>query len=47
MNQRRQQILTLVHQAHKMSVSDLAAQTGVSEVTVRGDLTELEKQGLL
>lgn len=47
MNQRRQQILTLVHQAHKMSVSELAALTGVSEVTVRGDLTALEKQGLL
>lgn len=47
MNPRHQLILTLVHQARKMSVSELSQRTGVSEVTVRNDLTALEKQGLL
>ncbi|HHQ4799439.1 TPA: DNA-binding transcriptional regulator YciT [Aeromonas veronii] len=47
MNPRHQLILTLVHQARKMSVSELSRHTGVSEVTVRNDLTALEKQGLL
>ncbi|ALP42903.1 DNA-binding transcriptional regulator YciT [Aeromonas schubertii] len=47
MNPRHQQILTLVHQARKMSVAELARHTGVSEVTIRGDLNALEKLGLL
>ncbi|HAD41713.1 DeoR family transcriptional regulator [Plesiomonas shigelloides] len=47
MNQRHQLILTLVHQARKMSVAALSQRTGVSEVTIRNDLTALEKQGLL
>lgn len=47
MNPRHQLILTLVHQARKLSVAELAQQTCVSEVTMRNDLTTLEKQGLL
>ncbi|MEW7864253.1 DeoR family transcriptional regulator [Aeromonas diversa] len=44
---RHRQILTLVHQARKMSVAELARHTGVSEVTIRGDLNALERLGLL
>ncbi|MFE6412496.1 DeoR/GlpR family DNA-binding transcription regulator [Streptomyces sp. NPDC057837] len=39
--------LRLVHNAGKLSVSELAERLGVSEMTVRRDLNALESQGLL
>ncbi|CNK89968.1 DNA-binding transcriptional regulator YciT [Yersinia aldovae] len=47
MNLRQQAILQLVNDRQRVSVSELAQTTGVSEVTIRQDLNLLEKQGLL
>ncbi|WP_145557433.1 DeoR/GlpR family DNA-binding transcription regulator [Yersinia aldovae] len=47
MNLRQQTILQLVNDRQRVSVSELAQTTGVSEVTIRQDLNLLEKQGLL
>lgn len=47
MNPRQQQILQVVIDKGRMSVSDLARMTGVSEVTIRQDLNLLEKQSYL
>ena len=45
--QRRAQIAELVRQTGAMRVTDLAARFQVSEVTIRNDLMQLEKQGLV
>ncbi|MCE9889735.1 DeoR/GlpR family DNA-binding transcription regulator [Kluyvera intermedia] len=47
MNSRQQTILQLVIDKGRMSVSELAKMTGVSEVTIRQDLNLLEKQSYL
>ncbi|WP_028863663.1 DNA-binding transcriptional regulator YciT [Psychromonas aquimarina] len=47
MNPRHTEILHLVNQEKRVMVSDLSAHTGVSEVTIRQDLTLLEKEGFL
>ncbi len=46
-HQRHQAILHLLEIQNSVSVSDLVARFGVSEMTVRRDLDALEKQGLL
>lgn len=45
--QRRGQIVELVHERGSMRVVDLAARFGVSEVTIRSDLDQLEGEGRL
>ncbi|KNC92278.1 DNA-binding transcriptional regulator YciT [Trabulsiella odontotermitis] len=47
MNARQQSILQTVIDKGRMSVTDLARMTGVSEVTIRQDLNLLEKQNYL
>lgn len=47
MNARQQSILQNVIDKGRMSVTDLARMTGVSEVTIRQDLNLLEKQNYL
>lgn len=47
MNSRQQIILQLVIDQGRMSVSELAKTTGVSEVTIRQDLNLLEKHSYL
>jgi len=47
MNSRQQIILQMVIDQGRMSVSDLAKMTGVSEVTIRQDLNLLEKHSYL
>ncbi|MDV5168458.1 DNA-binding transcriptional regulator YciT [Photobacterium rosenbergii] len=47
MNPRHSEILQLVNQNRRVLVAELASHTGVSEVTIRQDLTQLEKQGYL
>lgn len=47
MNSRQQIILQTVIDKGRVSVSDLAKMTGVSEVTIRQDLNTLEKQSYL
>lgn len=46
-NQRQAAILQALGERGRVSVEDLAARLGVSGMTVRRDLTELEKRGLL
>jgi DeoR/GlpR family transcriptional regulator of sugar metabolism len=45
--ERREQIANLVEMVPRVSVADLAAQFGVTDVSIRRDLTVLEEQGLL
>ena len=45
--ERQQAILTLLQQQKRVSVSDLGNCFGVSAVTIRSDLSELEQRGLL
>jgi len=45
--QRRGQIVDLVHERGSVRVNDLAARFNVSEVTIRNDLDQLEKEGRL
>ena len=45
--ERRQAILHALEEQGQLSVSDLRARFGVSEVTIRGDLRALSQQGLL
>lgn len=45
--QREQEILARLNCAGSLTVADLAANLGVSEVTIRGDLRALQQQGLL
>ncbi|CNF55081.1 DNA-binding transcriptional regulator YciT [Yersinia intermedia] len=47
MNPRQQIILQLVNDRQRVSVSELAQETQVSEVTIRQDLNQLESRGLL
>ena len=47
MNPRHSEILQLVNEQKRVLVAELAAHTGVSEVTIRQDLSQLEKQGYL
>ena len=47
MNPRHSEILQLVNQNKRVLVAELSSHTGVSEVTIRQDLTQLEKQGYL
>jgi len=47
MNPRHHQIIQLVNSRGSVTVSELAQLTGVSEVTVRQDLTLLERDRLL
>ncbi|CFR15041.1 transcriptional regulatory protein YciT [Yersinia frederiksenii] len=47
MNPRQQSIIQLVNDRQRISVSELAQATQVSEVTIRQDLNLLEKRGLL
>ncbi|MFD0960226.1 DeoR/GlpR family DNA-binding transcription regulator [Paenibacillus chungangensis] len=46
-DQRRATILELLQQESKVKVTELSKRFGISEVTIRGDLDELEEQGLL
>ncbi len=45
--ERREIILKILEKKGRTTVSDLAAETGFSEVTIRRDIRELEKEGLL
>jgi DeoR/GlpR family transcriptional regulator of sugar metabolism len=47
MNHRHSAILELVNKERRVMVSELAEHTGVSEVTIRQDLNQLESQGFL
>lgn len=47
MHPRHSVILELVNSSGRVSVVDLSTQLGVSEVTIRQDLTQLENQGFL
>lgn len=47
MNSRQQTILQLVNDRRRISVGELARAAGVSEVTIRQDLTLLEKRSYL
>lgn len=47
MNSRQQTILQYVNDIRRVSVADLARNTGVSEVTIRQDLNLLEKRNYL
>ena len=46
-NERHRKIMALLHQQTSLSVSQLAHMLGVSEVTIRKDLTLLEQQQML
>ena len=46
-NERHRRIMALLHQQTSLSVSQLAHMLGVSEVTIRKDLTLLEQQQML
>lgn len=46
-NPRHQQIITLLQSWRTVAVADLSARLGVSEVTIRKDLTFLEERGLV
>lgn len=46
-DERRDLILRVLHDQDQTSVSELSQRLGVSEVTVRKDLSQLEAQGLL
>ena len=46
-DERRNNIVEMLNRQGKLKVSELAAHYGISEVTIRSDLDELEKQGLL
>ena len=47
MDKRFERILDILLKEKKISVGELSSRLGVSEVTIRKDLTELEKQGRL
>ncbi|MEI6421720.1 MAG: DeoR/GlpR family DNA-binding transcription regulator [Lentisphaerota bacterium] len=47
MDRRFERILDILLEEKKISVGELSSRLGVSEVTIRKDLTELEKQGRL
>lgn len=47
MNKRTNQILEFLTEENKIEVSQLAEKLGVSQVTVRKDLDELENQGII
>ena len=47
MNKRQSQIVTLVNQKDRISVTELAHELDVSEVTIRKDLTTLANYGIL
>ena len=47
LEERRQEILTLVNTHGRVAVADLSAQFGVSEVTIRADLQSLAESGLI
>ena len=47
MNKRQSQIVTLVNQKYRISVTELAHELDVSEVTIRKDLTTLANYGIL
>jgi DeoR/GlpR family transcriptional regulator of sugar metabolism len=44
---RRERILQIVHAEGKVRTSELAHELGVSEVTIRSDLEDLERRGHL
>jgi DeoR/GlpR family transcriptional regulator of sugar metabolism len=46
-DKRREVILDILQDNEKAKVSGLSRELGVSEVTIRNDLTELEKEGLI
>jgi len=46
-HERQQSILALLQQQRRVSVSDLSGRFGVSTVTIRADLNELEHRGVL
>jgi DeoR/GlpR family transcriptional regulator of sugar metabolism len=46
-NRRQEQILTRLHRTGRVEVTQLAAALGVSEITARRDLVELESAGFL
>ena len=47
LQERLDQITTLLEQQGRVSVSDLSARFGVSAVTIRNDLASLEQRGRL
>jgi DeoR/GlpR family transcriptional regulator of sugar metabolism len=47
LQERRSAILELLHHSGKVRVAELAARFGVSEVSIRSDLADLEGQGAL
>ena len=47
LEERRQEILDLINQAGRASVSELSQQFGVSEVTIRADLQSLSERSLV
>ena len=47
LDKRRDEILGILKDRGKVKVSELSSMFGISEVTIRNDLTELENEGLL
>lgn len=47
MKTRWEEIVRLIEEYHSLTVTELSEKIGVSEVTIRKDLNELEKKGLL
>ena len=45
--ERRQKLISALEQHYSMSVSEIAGRLGVSEATVRRDLNELQKLGVI
>ena len=46
-DERRRRILEMLAEGNRAEVSDLSEKLGVSQVTIRKDLDELEKQGII
>lgn len=47
LTERKKQILDMLHENGRVFVSELSEMFGISEVSIRNDLADLEKQGLL
>ena len=47
MNERQKEILSILYQKGRVSVSELSKTLFVTEMTVRRDLTEMEKSGFI
>ncbi|OYD07414.1 DeoR/GlpR family DNA-binding transcription regulator [Paludifilum halophilum] len=46
-SERRKEIMQILHRQHRITVKELSKKVGVSEATLRMDLNQMEKEGLL